>query len=232
MRVFDLYFIEGLDPLEDVVSTCMNIVNKSVNTYMEEVEKVDNDWSDDPDLLAELLCENSFGTIFSWNLTPEGNGEPVDWYIHSANVDNDGRINFNLDEQTIDGKFGSKTFNRVVKKTVEHESIHLHQEMIMGESLFKSIPSGYMKGMKLLEGSDDKQVLFNEYFADPTEMMAHGHDLAIEILEQNIAIQNLSKNLDKLPTLHRHVHRGFPLDHIVTKRVIEYSNEYLGRMMS
>jgi len=236
MRIFDLYFIEALDPLEDVVSSCMNIVDKCVNDYMKIIEKYDYDhWTDDPDILKDLLQENSKGTIFSWELAPKGNGNPVDWYIHSASMNEGDLIHFNLDYTTMEENFGPQTFRKSVKKTVEHESIHIHQSRLLGDELFDAIKSGYRRGMALYEKTSDTQDIFNEYFADPTEMMAHGHDLAIEILEQKApgkVIQNLKEHIDDLPTLHRHIHRGFPLQHPVTRRMIKYSHEYAAGMIT
>lgn len=236
MRVYDLYFNEAIEPIKEIVDACNGIVGKSVDEYLNIVREDDDatNWDDDTELLAETLEKNSEGSIFNWNITPEGNGNPVDWYLHSATVNNDGEIYFNLDESTIDGKFGPATFMKIMEKTVEHESIHIKQRQIMGHELFNSISSGFMRGTKIFEETGNKQLLMNEYFSDPMEIMAHGHDLAVEIFclnrDTNIILENAIKHIKMLPTLHKHVTQGFPVEHMVTKKMLEYAKEYLRRM--
>ena len=226
MRVYDLYLLEAVEPLYDVVSRCMSIVEESLKVYEQRIGKYKfAHWSDDPDLLYRLLENRSQDEIFSWIMIPPGHGDPVDWYIHSAAIKEDGSVGIHLDYTSMDENFGPKTFVKSVKKTICHETIHLNQRKIMGEYLFDSIKSGYQRGIKLVEKTGNTQDLYDNYFSDPTEIMAHGHDLAFEILHDT-----KSSNISDLPTLHRHITHGFPLGHPVTEAVIAYSKLYVPRI--
>ena len=119
MRVYDLFLVKPVYPLADIVSRCMRIVNESLMNYTNKIEKYnDANWSDDPDILYEILDKNSKGEIFSWGMIQPGYGNPIDWYIHSAALKDDGSILINLDYETLYENFGPKTFKKSVRKTI------------------------------------------------------------------------------------------------------------------
>ena len=110
MRIYDLFLIEAVVPIDSIVSQCMEIVNKSLVDYMDEIGKYrESNWSDDPDILYEVLENNTQNEIFSWGMIQPGYGHPIDWYIHSAALKDDGSILINLDYETIYENFGAKT---------------------------------------------------------------------------------------------------------------------------
>lgn len=219
-----------LDPYSKVVKQAEIILDKSIPEYMKRTRSIgEDDWEDDPDLLAKVLNKHSKGTAFAWNVVPEGT-KAVDWYVHSASVHGDGKIIFNLHPESIDGKWGPKSFREVIMRFVEHEGIHLTQREKMGKEKYKELPSGYMKGRQIAGKDGDFSIVAQYYFSDPQEIMAHASDLANEVMKlDNPAkvIRNPEKYIDELPTYDKHKQHGFGPDHAVVKRLMRYASEYL-----
>lgn len=231
MSVFEILSDRVLDPCQEIIDQTEMILDKSIPEYLDAMkpEGEERDWDDDPDLLAEILNRHSIETSVKWNVVSEGR-TAVDWYVHSAIVDGDGNLIFNLHPESIDGKWGPKSFREVIMKFAYHEGIHLAQRDRMGKEKYKSIPSGYMKGVRAASKTGDFNIIAQYYFKDPQEIMAHASDLAYEIVKlPNLkkAIRNPDKYIDKLPTYDKHVKHGFTIDSKVTKKLMRYTVDYL-----
>ncbi len=189
-----------------------------------------NNDQDDPEELADIMT-----SIFDSMDVPidvmVGNpgGKAVDWYIQSAVVHGGGEIDLILDPDTIIGHWGPESFKKSVLKTLEHENIHLRQRDRMGDDKYNTLPSGYMKGLKLQKKTGKERDLIRTYLRDPQELMAHGHDLAREIQASSNpaqALRNPERFREELPVYDKH-RLIFPANAKPLQRLISYASKYL-----
>jgi hypothetical protein len=134
-----------------------------------------------------------------------------------------------LDPDSIIGNWGPKSFKDSVLKTLAHETIHLAQRDRMGAEKYNTLPSGYMQGLKKAKKSGKEQDMIRTYFRDPQELMAHGHDLAQEIMASSNpedALRNPEKYRNELPSYDKH-RVIFPPNAKPLQKLLSYAAGYV-----
>jgi len=240
MLIYEVLYEYILDSKHELIEKMNDILNHAISEYLKKItfigKKDDGTvykiFDDDPELLEIILTKYSKNSPFSWSIAPEENKNPVDLYVHSASVYNNGNIHFNLDPITIENNWGPKTFKKIIMKILAHEVIHLIQQDRMGKEKYKTIPSGFMKGLKVAakNKSNDFNIVAKYYLSDPQEIMAHAHDLALEIADlknPDMVIRNPQKYINQLPTYHKYRTYGFNFNDNVIKKLLKYTSDYL-----
>jgi hypothetical protein len=212
----------------DFLSVVEEMLNDAVKEYADFLESNNN--KDDLEELADILqsYSDSDDLELNWHVGKTGM-KAVDWYIQSAIVHGDGSIDIILDPDSTIGYWGPKSFKDSVLKTLAHETIHLAQRDRMGVKKYKSLPSGYQLGLRKKEKTGKERDLVRTYFRDPQELMAHGHDLAVEIIKSSDpkeALRNPEKFREELPTYDKH-RQIFPPNAKPLQRLLSYAAGYI-----
>lgn len=219
-----------LEPKEDFMQPFMYAVEDAAREYAEFLQ--DNNDVDDPEELASIL-EAMFeeeGLPITVHVGETGRNA-IDWYIQAAQVVGNGEMDLILDPDSINGHWGPKTFIDVMRKTFEHETIHLQQRDRMGKEKYNTLPSGYMKGLEKFKKSGKERDLMRTYFRDPQELMAHGHDIYREVQASSNpqeALRNPEKYRDELPTYDKH-RAIFPPNAKPLQRMLSYAARYFAK---
>lgn len=217
-----------LQPDQDYLSLVGNLLNDANADYANFLKN--NNDKDDMDELVDILQSHSNADELDLNWhVGKPNKKAVDWYIQSAIVHGDGSIDVILDPDSTIGHWGPKSFKDSVLKTLAHETIHLAQRDRMGAEKYKSLPSGYMQGVKKAKKSGKERDMIRTYFRDPHELMAHGHDLAQEIMASSNpedALRNPEKYRDELPAYDKH-RQIFPPNAKPLQRLLSYASGYI-----
>ena len=216
-----------LQPDRDYISIVGEILDDANAEYVKFL-KNNNDKDDLEELIDLLQAYTGDELDITWHIGETGK-KAVDWYIQSAIVHGDGSIDVIIDPDSTIGHWGPKSFKDSVLKTLAHETIHLAQRDRMGVEKYKNLPSGYMLGIKKAEKSGKERDLIRTYFRDPQELMAHGHDLAQEILASSNpeeALRNPEKYRDELPAYDKH-RQIFPPNAKPLQRLLSYASGYV-----
>lgn len=217
-----------LQPDQDYLAHIGDILDDANADYAEFLKN--NNDKDDMDELVDILQSHSNADELDLNWhVGKPNKKAVDWYIQSAIVHGDGSIDVILDPDSTIGHWGPKSFKDSVLKTLAHETIHLAQRDRMGADKYKNLPSGYMQGVRKAEKSGKERDMIRTYFRDPHELMAHGHDLAQEILASSNpedALRNPEKYRNELPAYDKH-RQIFPPNARPLKQLLKYASGYV-----
>jgi hypothetical protein len=190
--------------------------------------------NDDKDDLEELICYlNEFceeeKLDIEWHIGPEDYKEAIDWYIQGAILERDLQIDVVLDPDSTIGYWGPKTFKKSALKTLEHEAIHMQQRRRMGIKKFNELPSGYELGKRKYKKTKKRNDMIRIYFRDPHELMAHGHDIARELMfntkNPDKALRNPEKYRVDLPTYDKY-RAIFPSNAKPLQRLLKYTAFY------
>lgn len=218
-----------LQPDADYINELSWMIDMANEEYQEYLD--DNNDEDDADELASIMEHifDHYGVPIEVDVGEAGT-KAVDLFIQDAIVAGGGEILLTLHRDSIEfGYWGPKTFKEKVIKTLEHEDIHLRQRDRMGSEKYNTLPSGYQLGLRKKEKTGKEQDLIRTYLRDPQELMAHGHDLALEIQSSNDpeeALRNPEKYRDELPTYDKH-RVIFPPNAKPLQRLISYAARYL-----
>lgn len=227
MRISEL--VEArVSPDADYLKIVRDIVANASSDYAEFLDA--NDDQDDVDELVDILQSytDSAGIPLTWHVGASG-VPAVDWYIQAAIVHGDGAIEVVIDPDSTVGHWGPKSFAKSVIKTLSHETIHLGQRDRMGREKYASLPSGYQMGQRLKSRTGRERDAMRLYFRDPQELMAHGHDLAQEILDlpdPGTVLRNPEAHRKDLPTWDKH-RQIFPADAKPMQRLLKYAAGYI-----
>ena len=192
----------NLPPDHEYLALIGEILDEASAEYAEFL-KGNND-QDDVEELADIL--QSYSDAEELNL---------DWHVGETD--------------SIIGNWGPKSFKDSVLKTLAHETIHLAQRDKMGAEKYNTLPSGYMQGLKKAKKSGKEQDMIRTYFRDPQELMAHGHDLAQEILASSNpedALRNPEKYRNELPSYDKH-RAIFPPNAKPLQKLLSYAAGYV-----
>ena len=207
------------------VGTMLDDANADYTQFLK-----DNDDKDDLEELVDILQSHSDAEEIDLNfLVGKTGAKAVDWYIQSAIVHGDGSIDVIIDPDTTIGYWGPKSFKDSLLKTLAHETIHLAQRDKMGAEKYSKLPSGYMQGVKKAKKTGKQRDMIRTYFRDPQELMAHGHDLAQEIIASSNpedALRNPEKYRDELPAYDKH-RQIFPPNAKPLQRLLSYAAGYV-----
>ena len=217
-----------LQPDRDYLAHVGELLNDANADYAEFLKN--NNDKDDMDELVDILQSHSNADELDLNWhVGKPNKKAVDWYIQSAIVHGDGSIDVILDPDSTIGHWGPKSFKDSVLKTLAHETIHLAQRDRMGADKYAKLPSGYMQGVRKAEKSGNERDMIRTYFRDPHELMAHGHDLAQEILASSNpedALRNPEKYREELPAYDKH-RQIFPPNAKPLQQLLKYASGYV-----
>ena len=218
----------NLPPDHEYLALIGEILDEASAEYAEFL-KGNND-QDDVEELADILQSYSDAEELNldWHVGETGR-KAVDWYIQSAQVHGNGDMDIILDPDSIIGNWGPKSFKDSVLKTLAHETIHLAQRDRMGAEKYNTLPSGYMLGLKKAKKSGKEQDMIRTYFRDPQELMAHGHDLAQEIMASSNpedALRNPEKYRNELPSYDKH-RAIFPPNAKPLQKLLSYAAGYV-----
>tara|TARA_R110002074_G_scaffold13412_1_gene47880 strand:+ start:422 stop:1111 length:690 start_codon:yes stop_codon:yes gene_type:complete len=217
-----------LQPDHDYLAHIGDILDDANAEYAEFLKK--NNDKDDVEELVDILqsYSDSEELDLDWHVGDTGR-KAVDWYIQSAVVQGDGSIDVIIDPDSTIGYWGPKSFKDSVLKTLAHETIHLAQRDRMGADKYKNLHSGYMQGLKKAKKSGKEQDMIRTYFRDPHELMAHGHDLAQEIMASSNpedALRNPEKYRNELPAYDKH-RQIFPPNAKPLQQLLKYASGYV-----
>lgn len=199
------------------------IIEQATVEYKEYLDE--NNDVDDVDELVQILdhCTDHYEGLFEWHVG-DTDGKAVDWYFQSAITCYDGCISFVLDPNSIIGYWGPKSFIQSALKILSHECIHIAQRDLMGSEKFSTVPSGYTKGLDIMKKTGELDDLKRKYFEDPQELMAHGHDLYLELKEADVDISDDFENYDLLTwEKYRTI---FDKNDKIMNRLRKYTTEY------
>jgi len=217
-----------LEPNKDYMEKVGYILDDATREYSKFLEKNNN--KDDLEELVNTLqaFTDEDKLDITWEIGKPGI-KAVDWYIQSAMVHANGHMDITIDPDSTIGHWGPKSFKTGVLKTLAHETIHLAQRDRMGREKYSKLPSGYQLGLRKQEKTGKKRDLIRTYFRDPHELMAHGHDLAQEILassDPQEALRNPEKYRDELPSYDKH-RQIFPPNAKPLRRMLSYAAGYV-----
>jgi hypothetical protein len=217
-----------LQPDKEYLEKVGYILDDATREYSKFLEK-NNDKDDLDELVTTLQVFTDNDELdISWHVGNTG-VKAVDWYIQSAIVHGDGSIDIIIDPDSTINHWGPKSFKTSVLKTLAHETIHLAQRERMGREKYSKLPSGYQLGLRKQEKTGKERDLIRTYFRDPQELMAHGHDLAQEILASSNpqeALRNPEKYRDELPAYDKH-REIFPPNAKPLQRMLRYAADYI-----
>ena len=216
-----------LQPNKDYLEKVGYILDDATREYSKFLEK-NNDKDDLEELVNTLQAFTDEDKLdITWEIGKSGI-KAVDWYIQSAMVHANGHMDITIDPDSTIGHWGPESFKTSVLKTLAHETIHLAQRDRMGREKYSKLPSGYQLGLRKQEKTGKKRDLIRTYFRDPHELMAHGHDLAQEILassDPQEALRNPEKYRDELPSYDKH-RQIFPPNAKPLQRMLSYAAGY------
>jgi len=217
-----------LQPDKKFLAEVSDILETACSEYQDFLDS--NDDQDDLDELVDILQSHTdlYGLDITWFIGST-NCYAVDWYIQAAQVHGNGSMDIIIDPDSTIGYWGPKTFKSSVIKTIAHETIHLAQRDRMGAEKYNSLPSGYQLGLRLQKKTGKERDLIRTYLRDPHELMAHGHDLALEIKASSNpdqALRNPERFRNELPAYDKH-RAIFPPNAKQLKRLLNYTARYI-----
>lgn len=227
MKIAEL--LEGrLSPNRQFLEIVEEIIDLSNDEYSEYLAT--NNDEDDLEELVDILQSQSDASEMDidWHVGNSG-VKAVDWYVQAMVVHGNGHIDVIIDPDSTIGHWGPKSFKASLLKSFAHETIHLAQRDRMGQEKYDSLPSGYQIGAKKAEKSGKERDHIRTYFRDPQELMAHGHDLAQEILASSNpkeALRNPEKYRNELPSYDKH-RQIFPPNAKPLQRLLSYAAQYV-----
>ena len=230
MKIDDIILYEArIKPDNNFLDAVEEIVDDSLEEYQEFLN--DNNDKDDIDELEEILNSNNiddFPIEFITDHNPRK--DPNEWISAAADWDpKEGKsVRVYLHAKNLEGRWGPKTFKKILMRMLAHETIHFGQYDKFNPDVLNTYKSGYMKGVEKKEQGGTEKDLMRMYLRDPHELMAYGHDLADEIRDTDNpeeALRNPEKFKHELPVYQR-FRDSFPKDAKQIKQLMKYTVSY------
>ena len=209
----------------------MGVVLRDVGAKYESFLYFNNN-IDDIDLLCKFLQERSVGYLdmVDWGVDWEvpDFDEQNEWFFASAEIINgNDHVTFILKGKNLERFWENAIFEYEVLGCFCHETIHLAQFAKCNIDV-NDFKSGYQKGVDEWERTGKEERLYEEYYSDPFEIMAFGHNLYLEAInssEPEEALREPEYFIDELPTYLTY-RRVFVKTDKVIKRLLRYAYEY------
>lgn len=232
MRIYEV--VEArLEPDRDFMSQVETLVDDSLAEYQEFLD--DNDDTDDIDELEEILNSNNVDELPIEFITDHSKRkDPDEWISAAADWDEKtGKfITVYLHATNLTGAYGPKTFKNILMRMIGHETIHWGQYDKMGAGVLNNYQSGHQKGVALKAKTGNERDWMRSYLRDPHELMAYGHDLAQEIVDNTDspeeALRNPERFRNQLPVYNR-FREIFPPNSKQIKQLMKYTADYFKR---
>jgi len=211
----------------------MGIVLRDTNEKYSDFIK-SNDNIDNIDYLCSLLNDRCKGhlDVVTWEVDKKSfEDEEMEWFFATTEVDSTGKgvVHFVLKEQNLDNYWEGPQFEYEILSCFCHEAIHLEQYKRVGYDRLAKIESGYQKGVKAWEQTGEENDLWKAYYGDIHEIMAYGHNLALEIINSSDtaeSIRNPEEWLEELTTYYQ-FRTIYKKDTKIIKRLLKYTYEYV-----
>ena len=230
MKICDIIIKEAnLQPDQDFLDQVEVIIDEANAEYQEFLQ--DNGDKDDIDELEEILNANNFDDLpIDFIADHHPRKDPNEWVSAAADWDpKEGKsVRVFLHAKNLEGKWGPKTFKKILMRMLAHETIHFGQYDKFDPDVLNTYKSGYMKGVEKKSSGGTDRDLMRMYLRDPHELMAYGHDLADEIRDTDNpeeALRNPEKYKDELPVYQR-FRASFPKDAKQIKQLMKYTAGY------
>lgn len=231
-----------IEPHQEVVNSANEVLEIALNeyfTYLFTTKSPKHKIIDyfDADILAEYLNKTTKSTNapFQWNVSPEGNTNPVSPYIHSACIVRNGTIHINLDANSIEDNFILDDFIRYTLHNIKHEAVHVSQALRMGaKKFYESIGPMDLAVEQVRRNNEPKKNIIKHYLANPHEIMAHARDLSDEIMMSDnpiFVLRDPEGFIKFLPTWRKYRNAGFLRDDMVIHRLLKYTFLYLTNVL-
>ena len=208
----------------------MGVVLKEVGDKYESFLYFNNN-VDDIDLLCKFLQErsNGFLDVVDWEVDwHEPDGDSHEWFFASTEIVNgNDHVTFVLKGKNLERFWENEIFEYEVLGCFCHETIHLAQFAKCVDKL-DNFKSGFQKGVDEWERTGNENRLWEEYYSDPFEIMAFGHNLYLETInssEPEEVLREPENFLDELPTYLTY-RRVFEKGNKIIKRLLRYAYEY------
>lgn len=232
MRYSEL-FEAKLEPDRKFMSQVEDLVDESLEEYQDFLES--NNDQDDIDELEEILNSNNDDELPIEFITNHSvRKDPDEWISAAADWSEDeGKfITVYLHAKNLEGVYGPKTFKNILMRMIGHETIHWGQFDKMGADVLNRYQSGHQKGVALSAKTGNQRDWQRSYLRDPHELMAYGHDLAQEIVDNTDdpeqALRNPEQFKQQLPVYQR-FREIFPSNSKQIKQLLKYTADYFKR---
>jgi hypothetical protein len=232
MRIYEV--VEArLEPDHNFMAQVELLVDESLAEYHDFLE--DNNDKDDIDELEEILNSNNVDELPIEFVTDHSNRRnPDEWISAAADwSEEEGKfITIYLHATNLEGRYGPKTFKNILMRMIGHETIHWGQYDKMGADVLNNYQSGHQKGVALKSKTGNERDWMRSYLRDPHELMAYGHDLAQEIVDNTDnpeeTLRNPERFKDQLPVYQR-FREIFPPNSKQIKQLLKYTADYFKR---
>jgi hypothetical protein len=216
-----------LTPDYELISKVSAIVDEVNELYSKELE-MNND-IDDIYSLAEMLNIRCNRLPVEWEADDQEREHPGEWMTAMAGFkETKNHIWIILWERNLAGSWGPKTFKERVETMLGHETIHHAQYNKIGYEKVLSLESGHQAGQKLLDMGGTGVDYMQRYLSDPHELMAYGHDLAVDFKyteHPEKALRSPETHIEEL-SVYKHYRRFFEPDSKQIKRLLSYAARY------
>jgi len=218
-----------MQPDLDFLSYVEEIIDNASSDY--QIFLQENGDKDDINELEELLNaynDDDLPIDFITDFSPRK--DPDEWVSAAADWDiKDGKsVRVFLHAVNLEGKWGPKTFKKIIMQMMAHETIHWKQYDKFDPEVLMSYQSGYMKGVAKKSVGGSERDLMRLYLRDLHELMAYGHDLALEMKDTDSpldALRSPERYIDELPAYQRY-RAIFPIKSKQIKQLLKYTAEY------
>ena len=227
MRLYEL--VEArVEPDKEFMSQVEQIIDDSVEEYQQVLDS--NGDVDDIDELEEILNQNNDDNLpIEFIASDQERKDPNEWISAEAGIDKDGKfVQVYLFSKNLEGKYGPKTFKKLVMRMLAHETIHWNQYSKIGLDKVNKIKSGHQKGTELANKTGRSEDWMREYLRDPHELMAYASDLASEIKDTDNpeqVLRNPEAHKQDLPSYSRY-RQVFEPNSKEIKQLLKYTADY------